>query len=350
MKDYIKINRAIDLKQIEQQKIGIEKQQEQGLYPKQFSYPVTLQFEVTGACNLACKHCYNRSGDADRRTNDYTVMTPDKWCDLAHQIVNDGGIFQCIISGGEPLLLGDRLFDIMDILHDDGTSFVVITNGMLLTKEKVQRFSKYRFFWFQISIDGSTPELHDEFRGVKGSWANAVNGALEVSARGIPLVIAHSVTPKTLPYLEDMVMLAHSLGAGSIMLGDILLSGRAYNNSDIIMTNEQKNELYAKIAELSQKYAGKIKIERSADVSISMQKYLSEPNTGGIIRPNGDFRIDCMAPFVIGNVLEQPLKEIWMAKGIDAWTNEKVKEYIASINFENQTVKIQNHVDGDIRL
>ena len=110
-----------------------------GAYPEKFDYPITLQFELTGQCNLKCKHCYNRSGDADRET----LMTPEKWCELSRQIVSDGGIFQCIISGGEPLLLGEKLFDIMDILHDDGTSFVVISNGLLLTKKFARRFNKY---------------------------------------------------------------------------------------------------------------------------------------------------------------------------------------------------------------
>ena len=102
-KDYIKINRAIDLKYLKDLALSQERLKEEGVSPDKLTYPLTLQFELTGQCNLACKHCYNRSGDNDRKT----LMTPNKSCDLAHQIVNDGGNFQCIISGGEPLLLGD---------------------------------------------------------------------------------------------------------------------------------------------------------------------------------------------------------------------------------------------------
>ena len=347
-KDYIKIFDAVDSKKAKQETENIIRMQAAGLYPQSFSYPVTLQFELTGACNLKCKHCYNRSGDKDRI--DYTRMTPNEWKILARQIVEDGGIFQCIISGGEPLLLGDDLFDIMDILHDDGTSFVIITNGLLLDKQKVKRFTKYRYFWFQISIDGSTATLHDEFRGVAGSWNNAINGAMEIADKGIPLVIAHSVTPKTLPYLEDMVNLAYSVGAGSIMVGEILPSGRAISNEDILLIHEQRNYLYEQINRLSQKYAGKIKIERSMNVSSSMERYVSQPNSGGIIRPNGDFRLDCMAPFTIGNVLENSINDIWQTKGRTAWNNSKVLDYISSIDKEKQQGNIKNHVNDDIRL
>lgn len=347
-KDYIKIYEAVDSKRAKQEKENILAMQAAGIYPESFSFPMTLQFELTGACNLKCKHCYNRSGDADRIQ--HTRMTPDKWKDLANQVVAAGGIFQCIISGGEPLLLGDDLFEIMDILHDDGTSFVVITNGMLLDKQKVKRFAKYRYFWFQISIDGSTADLHDSFRGVEKSWENAVNGAMEISAHGIPLVIAHSVTPQTLPYLEDMIKLACSVGAGSIMVGEILPSGRAVYNEDVILTYNQRNYLYEKIDELSKKYINKIKIERSMNVSSSMERYVNQPNSGCIVRPNGDLRLDCMAPFVIGNVLEDSIKDIWHKKGREAWHNQKVLDFIESLDHESQRGDILNHVSEDIKI
>ncbi len=346
MKNYVKKYRTLDERNLQLIKENLELLQNMGAYPRKFNYPITLQFELTGQCNLSCKHCYNRSGDSDRET----LMTPEKWCELARQIVSDSGIFQCIISGGEPLLLGDKLFNIMDILHDDGTSFVVITNSLLLTKEKVKRFAKYRYFWFQISIDGSNAEIHDSFRGVAGSFDKAVNGALEISDAGIPLVIAHTVTPQNLNQLEAMVNLAYRLGANSIILGEVLPSGRAYSNEDIILNDEQKNYLYWQIEELGNKYKGKIAIQRSAELKTQMERYMLEVNGGGIIRPNGDFRIDCMAPFTIGNVLERSIKDIWIDKGIDAWKSDAVKNFVANLDEDKQTGSVKNHVDVDVRL
>ncbi len=346
MKDFIKKYRTLDERNLQVVKQNLTTLQAAGAYPKKFNYPITLQFELTGQCNLKCKHCYNRSGDADRDT----LMTPEKWCELARQIVSDGGIFQCIISGGEPLLLGEKLFDIMDILHDDGTSFVVISNGLLLTKKFARRFNKYRYFWFQISIDGSTAQLHDEFRGVEDSFNRAVNGALEISDLGIPLVIAHTVTPKNLAHVEEMIQLAYNLGANSIILGEVMPSGRAYEHAEIILSDEQKNYLYGQIEDFNKKFSGKITIQRSAEFKIQMERYQQEVNAGGIIRPNGDFRLDCMAPFIIGNVFEKSIKEMWLEKGIDAWQSDVVKSFIAAIDENAQTSTIMNHVDADIAL
>lgn len=347
MMKYLDLIFRNDLKRTDLECEYIKSLQDAGDYPKCFSYPLALQFELTGKCNLKCKHCYNRSGDVDVVSSD--VMTPEKWENLARQIVSDGGIFQCIISGGEPLMLGRHLYEIMDILHDDGTSFIMITNGLLLNKATAKRLSKYRYYWFQISIDGSTAKIHDEFRGVKGSWNKAVIGAMEISNLGIPLVIAHTVTRKNLDDVENMVTLACNLGVGKIMIGEVLPSGRAAFNEDIILKEDEREQLYKKISDLNKKYTSRIVVERSVDIRISLKRYCSQPNRAGIIRSNGDFRMDCMVPFTIGNVNESSIKDIWERKGINAWNDSKVKDFIMSVN-SDQKGCIANHVYADIRL
>ena len=236
MKNYIKLTNNVDIKSILAEKEKIEHLQAEGKYPLSYDYPTTIQFELTGDCNLNCAHCYNRSGDVDVVRN--AIMKPDDWKHLSRQIVEDGGVFQCILSGGEPLLLGKDLYEIMDILSDDRTAFVLITNALLLNRNTVSKLAKYHYYWLQISIDGHTPELHDSFRGVKGSWLKAVNGALAVADENIRLTIAHTVTPDNLPYLDQMVELAYKLGASSISIGEVLPSGRATDNEKLILVSD----------------------------------------------------------------------------------------------------------------
>ncbi len=320
--------------------------QSTGSYPKIFEMPITLQFELLAECNLYCKHCYNGSGE-----NKPTLMHLQEWKDLAKHIVDHGGIFQCILSGGEPLLMGDGLYDIMDILHDDGTSFVIISNGYLLTREKVNRLSKYRYYWFQVSIDGDTPSLHDDFRQVNGSWDRAVNGAFEVSMRGIPLVIAHTVTPATLNRLPEMAVLAYQLGASALIIGQVLPSGRAnkYSN-EILLSIEQENEMHETIQRLTSEYQGRMEIKRSSGVKLQFDRYKVGPNVGCIIRPNGDVRLDCMAPFVMGNVLQDDFYNIWKARGNSIWNDPRVVEFINSVDSDKQIGNVLNYVDDDIHL
>ena len=108
LRRYLNVIRKMDLQ--DEKKIS-EALKLKGLYENSNSFPLSsLHFELTESCNAYCKHCYNVSGNnikADR-------MTPASWVDFSKYIVEKGGVFECLLSGGEPLLLGNYLFDIMD--------------------------------------------------------------------------------------------------------------------------------------------------------------------------------------------------------------------------------------------
>lgn len=338
--------KALDDKEISKERERISALIENQAYPKSFRFPLVLQFELTTHCNVFCKHCYNSSG-VNGLSDD---MTPKKWIEFSQYLVKNGGLFEYILSGGEPLLLGDDLFEIMDILHDDGTMFLLITNGYLLNREKVDHLAKYRYRWLQVSIDGSDPDYHDSFRRRKGSWENAVRGASLVANAGIPLTIAHSVSPGNLEKIDKMCDLAYSIGAASIMLGEINLSGRASENRDLLLNDEQRIYLLEKYEENAAKYAGRMVVQRSASPKHSAIRYLDHPNSGLIVRPNGDLRLDCMVPFVIGNVLKEDFKSIWETKGITCWEHPKVREYISHYCSPEYNDLLTNYVDNDVHI
>ena len=203
----------------------------------------------------------------------------------------------------------------------------------------------------QVSIDGSNPEYHDNFRQMKDSWNRAVKGAFEVTKAGIPLTIAHSVTPQNIDDIDDMCELAYSLGAGAIIIGEVNPSGRSAYSNELLLNYEQKNILYDKIENNRVKYKGRLDIQRSSTVKNQLLKYQNTPNSGAIIRPNGDIRIDCMAPFILGNILESDFKQVWRDKAKDCWQDERVCEYIRSYNDITDINDLyKNYVNSDILL
>lgn len=337
----------IDMKAAEKEVAQTKALQEAGLYPKSFDMPLTLQFELTTNCNLKCRHCYNMSNE---RVYDRT-MTVENWLKVVDDVIANGGIFQAIMSGGEPLLLGDGLLQIMDKLHDDGTSFVIISNGMLMDEKMVLKLKKYRFYWTQISIDGYTAEYHDWFRGVKGSWQKAVNAAFYLSKHGLPLKIAHCVTSENMKDLEKMVEMAYHLGAAGIILGENMKSGRAAKNEDTLMDIDERSLLLERVQELQSKYQGKFSIQRSVTLKTQVYKMMNQPNTGCILRPNGDVRVDCVAPFVMGNLFEKPFSQIWKEKADEVNRNSKVFEFFDAIDERNNTNSLNtNYVDKEFLL
>lgn len=322
--------------------------EEIGLYSKKEIFPLSsLQFELTSHCNAACKHCYNNSGICN---NVPDAMTPQNWITFAKYLVAHGGVFECLLSGGEPLLLGDDLFELMDILHDDGTIFLLQTNGFLLSRKIANKLKKYHYHWLQISIDGKDAEYHDSFRQKQGSWKNAVSAALAVSENGIPLKIAHCVTPYNLDDIDDMCAFAYSLGASAITVGELCLSGRVAQNQDLLLSTEQKAFLYEKVKENASKYQGHMRVKSSNSVKFGLERQRKKPFSAALIRPNGDIRIDGMAPFVIGNILTDDFAEVWEKKLVDCWNDQRITEFISGFDDNDRNYTFINFVQDDIYL
>ena len=319
-----------------------------GVYSQTHTFPIaSLQFELTSHCNMFCKHCYNNSGIKNVAPD---AMTPEKWIIFSKYLVAHGGIYECLLSGGEPLLLGKNLFKIMDILHNDGTCFTLITNGYLITEEVAKKLKKYNYHRFQVSIDGANAEYHDLFRQKRGSWENAVNAALAIVRNEIPLKIAHCVTPYNIHDIDDMCDLAYSLGASAITVGELCLSGRVGQNQDLLLSDNQRNILGQKVLENAYKYQGRMRVKTSNRVRFGLEQHQKRPNSGAIIRPNGDIKIDGMAPFVIGNVITDDFAEVWTRKLDSSWKHPKVKEYIASFSDDDRNYTFINYAENDIYI
>lgn len=319
-----------------------------GLYSTSNSFPISaLLFELTSHCNLACKHCYNKSGE-----NNFTpdAMTPEKWIDFSHYLVEHGGVFEVILSGGEPFLLGNKIFDIMDILHDGGTIFYINTNGYLLSTTIIDKLTKYHYHKIQISIDGATPERHDTFRQKKGSWEKAIAGAKAISKTKIPLKIAHCITPDNLYEIDDMCSLAYSIGATDIMVGIISLSGRATENQEILLNENQIQYLNDKIHENSEKYNGRMGVKLSHPVKEGLEKHILKPNSRALIRPNGDIKLDGMLPFVVGNILKDDFADIWERKIKKAWNDPLIIEFINGFNKDDRNYSVMNTYVEDVYI
>ena len=319
--------------------------QNRRVYPKELGSPLGCQLELTHRCNLKCKQCYNQSG----------CPKPDisigKWLDVAKQLV-DMGVFECVISGGEPLLLGDDLFKIMDVMHDGGMRFVLVTNGMLMNEQTIDKMNKYDYYWVQVSIDGSRPEIHDEIRGVKGSWKNAVNAAKLVSQAGMPLVVSHVIQKDNMDYVVEMVETSYILGAKRMITGRFTYTGRAIENKEEIDIDKQKiKQIYQLLKIRHDQYTGRMEIITSTDPVFYLRYRILEPCNVLLIRPNGDVKLDCVLPFKVGNVMDESIRDIWQfAK--TAWRNEKVLKYVGSLKEESDMLRVhpRPYTDEDVSL
>ena len=319
-------------------------------YINHFPNPISVQFELTSRCNQACIQCYNQSGiDKNIDNNDISV---DKWIEIAETLAAIR-IPQIIISGGEPTILGDDLFKIMDVFHDVGTHFVFITNGMNISERNIDKFAKYNYAWMQFSIDGSTEDVHDYVRGAKGSLKKVVKAVSLARSRGIPVGIASTIVRNNLHQVSDLIDLAYDLGAFKITLGEFMYAGRAVINKDEIgLDDKDILQIRRTIAKKSVQYGNLIQVIKAADPALSLRYRMCSIPTGMLIRPNGEVRIDCQAPARIGNIMESNIIDIWKNIGYKGWSQPELLDYISKIYTykDLNTTYPRTHVDPDIDL
>jgi radical SAM protein len=199
----------------------------------QFTYsnaPMLVYWEATQSCALACIHC---------RAAALSSHHPDELSTrearaLFDQIAAFGSKPpHLIITGGDPLRRPD-LFELIDYGRSLGLSVSVTPAGTeALTPEVVKQFQQAGVASLALSLDGDTPQRHDSFRGVPGSFDWTLNGARTIIAEGIPLQINSMVTAETLAHLPQIYQVVKELGITRWALFFLIATGRGSSLAEV---------------------------------------------------------------------------------------------------------------------
>ncbi len=166
-----------------------------------------VAWEVTRRCNLSCVHCR-----AAAENHVYHNELDTKACFHLLDDIKQVGEPIIILTGGEPLLRED-IFDIAAHGTKIGLKMVMAPNGTLITEEKAVRMKESGIKRISISLDGSTKQSHDLFRGVAGAFDGAMNGIEKAKKAGIPFQINTTITKTNLKEIPAILTLAQDLGA-----------------------------------------------------------------------------------------------------------------------------------------
>lgn len=204
-------------------------------FPQNFYMPLMVVWNYTNRCNLRCKHCYQNAGVDGEKRNELTTMEKMRIIDELHE--ND--VASIYFSGGEPLI-ADDFFDISEYAKDKGFYLSIATNGTLMTEENVRRISDIGFGYVAASLDASTPEKHDAFRGVPGMWYKTCEGIKRLIDAGVVTCIQYTLSKETFDELPKMLELRKKLGAYKLIVYNYIPCGRAVYDND--PTPEQREE------------------------------------------------------------------------------------------------------------
>jgi AdoMet-dependent heme synthase len=212
------------------------------LRPSYSDAPRIVIWEMTRACALACRHC---RAEAIPRRNAGELTTREAFALVDMVAKCDNPIF--ILTGGDPLMRDD-IYKIAEYAANKGLRVAVSPSATgRLRAESLQALARSGCRLISLSIDGPNAEVHDAFRGVRGSFERTVNGARWARAAGIKLQINTTVSRYNYGSLRDFVPLVQSLDVAQWSFFFLVPVGRAQLR-DVLTAGETENafrELYS---------------------------------------------------------------------------------------------------------
>lgn len=280
------------------------------------SFLTSLYLNMTPKCNLNCIYCYA----AARNENESDPLSYDDY----EKIIEDSDLLSnarvnLSFTGGEPLL-NPLTCKVANFAQKRGHKCTLMTNGTLITKKNVEELLSI-FDQFRISLDGSSKEIHDFFRG-KGAYQKTIDAISLLEKNNANFIIAMVVNKKNLENVEEM----HNRWKNKLIFQPMFpLSKDMKFNQELEITGEEYFNILSNKAEILP-YSSLLNLIQRNKRNESLHKCaLGDGELS--ISFNGDVypcQLLHQSDFLLGNIHQSSLKEIY--------NSEK------NIHFKNHTV------------
>ncbi|MFQ5353553.1 MAG: radical SAM protein, partial [Thermodesulfobacteriota bacterium] len=221
------------------------------------SPPYIISWNITNRCNLRCPHCYMDSsamaGGAE--------ASREEALEIIDEIAGFSPGAILILTGGEPLLRPD-IYTVIKEATCKGLTVFLGTSGAELDEVSVQRLKKAGALGVGVSLDSVTPQYHDRFRGITGTWAGTIKGMEVLKRAGIEFQVHFTVTEENKAELDPMIELSLKSGAKALNFFFTVCTGRASSvtNERTSLKDESYEAVLGKIARRSGDLEDRIKL------------------------------------------------------------------------------------------
>lgn len=198
-----------------------------------------LFLEITKKCNLNCLHC----GSDCKQDNTAAELTTESWLKIIDHIKKQfSSSVAIIITGGEPLMHKD-VFEIGRHIQQNSMRWGMVTNGMLLNNNNLQKLVHAGISSITLSLDG-LEDSHDWLRNRAGAYKKTISALDLIVASNIEFKdVVTCVSPRNLNQLDDVASLLVEKGIKEWRLFRIFPSGRAFNNAELELSFDETQKM-----------------------------------------------------------------------------------------------------------
>jgi radical SAM protein len=205
--------------------------------------PFLVVWELTRACALACVHC---RADAIPRRDPRELTTEDgfRLLDEVRAFASTPPLL--VLTGGDPMRRPD-LARLVRHAADAGLTVALTPSGTAAaTRARLAELKDAGLSRVAVSLDGPTPETHDAFRRVRGSYAWTLRIIEATADLGLPLQINSTISLTTLPLLGQMAQRVSELPVTLWALFFLIQTGRGASLEQISASDCERvlNTLY----------------------------------------------------------------------------------------------------------
>lgn len=169
--------------------------------------PFVAIWEITKACDLACRHC-RAEAIPDRAPEELSTAEGQA---LLSELAAMGTPI-CVLSGGDPAKRQD-LCTLIEHGARAGMRMATIPAATpLLTRELIRDLKAAGVAQMALSLDGPTAEVHDSFRGVPGAFEITMQAARYAHELGVPLQINTTFSRYNQEHFDRMAESVRDLG------------------------------------------------------------------------------------------------------------------------------------------
>lgn len=187
-----------------------------------------VNFDITSRCNLSCKHCGSPAVTDEKYAR--KEMSTQTICRLLEEIAE----VRCkdiVLGGGEPFVRKD-IFEILEKTFSLGINVGILTNGILLNREKVKKLGKFpNLKYVRVSMEYVEKEKFDEHRGTKNGIQIIERNLNLLKKEKIPIGISATIFPQNVDQIKGMFAFSVQNQVNFVRIVPLVRVGRGKNYS-----------------------------------------------------------------------------------------------------------------------
>ena len=285
-------------------------------------YPVSVFWETTPLCNHDCIHCFNywrsdreKAADLRASSSEVSLKKMRKKIEELHPVT-------VIITGGEPLMVWDKLRPEIEHLVNAGIRVTMNTNAAMMTEE-IADFLAQNKISLLVSFPCADEAVNDLITNIPGSYKRIRNGLSILCSAKVSFSANMVVSKKNLPYIaETAKLLVTEYGVKRLSLSRV---GKPVNAGisfeDLRLNAAEVRQLIRQTVEIHEQYG--IDVDASSPYPVcaleSDEEYellggkrlCSAGKTSLVIGSDGGVKACPRDSHVYGNFLSEPFNIIW---------------------------------------